>query len=382
MNIRPFRIAIDDAAIADLHARLDRTRWPDEINDDDWSWGTSLPWLRGLAEYWRHGFDWRAQEARLNALPQFIATIDGHDIHFVHIRGKGPKPLPLVLTHGWPGSFVEFEAIIPLLTDPAAHGGNAADAFDLVIPSLPGYGFSGRPTVPGMAPLAIGQLWAKLMAGLGYPRYGAQGGDWGAAVTTAVAQAAPGEVVGIHQNFIMRVLPPPGRPEEMSAAERAYLVELAQWADVEGAYGHIQGTRPQTLGYALTDSPVGLAGWISEKFRVWSDCGGVVENCFTHDQLLTNISIYWFTGNITSSLRLYKERARSAPQLAPGTRIVTPFGHARFPREIMRPPRDWAERIYNVQHWTEMPRGGHFAAMEQPGLLAGDIQTFFRALRV
>ena len=372
MNLRPFRISVADADIADLHARLDRTRWPDEINDDDWGWGTSLPWLKGLAEYWRHGFDWRAQEVRLNALPQFMATIDGQDIHFVHLRGTGPNPLPLLLSHGWPGSFIEFEAMAPLLTD---HD----ESFDLVIPSLPGYGFSGRPAAMGMSPLAIGTLWARLMAGLGYTRYGAQGGDWGAAVTTAVALAAPQAVVGIHQNMIIRMLPAPAG-DTLSAAERAYLAEAAQWFDAEGGYGHIQGTRPQTLGYALTDSPVGLAGWISEKFRVWSDCGGDPLRCFTRDQLLTNISIYWFSANITSSLRLYKERMRAAPPLAPGQRIGVPFGYAAFPKEIIRPPREYAERFYDVRRWTEMPHGGHFAAMEQPALLAAEIRAFFRSL--
>jgi pimeloyl-ACP methyl ester carboxylesterase len=377
MDIRPFRIAVPDADIADLHARLDRTRWPDEINDGDWGWGTPLPWLRELTAHWRDGFDWRAQEARLNALPQFIADIDGQDIHFVHLRGKGENPMPLLLIHGWPGSFVEFEKIAPLLTDPGGEGGLS---FDLVIPSLPGFGFSGRPTAPGMSPAAIGGLFAKLMAGLGYDRYGAQGGDWGAAIATAVAQAAPRQVAGIHLNLIIRLLAAPPS-EGLSEAERQYLADLARWGEAEGGYSHIQGTRPQTLGYALTDSPVGLAAWIGEKFRVWSDCGGDPWQCYTPDELLTNISIYWFTGTAASSLRIYKERALAAPQVAPGQRIATPMGHARFPREIFRPPREWAERLYDVRHWTEMPRGGHFAAMEQPELLAGDVRAFFRALR-
>ena len=381
MNLRPYRIDITDDAITDLHARLERTRWPDEINDDDGSWGTSLPWLQELVGYWRNGFDWREQETRLNTLPQFMATIDGLDIHFLHIRGKGPDPLPLVLTHGWPGSFVEFEKIIPLLSDPAAHGGDAADAFDLVIPALPGYGFSGKPTRAGSGPAQIGALWAKLMAGLGYGRYGAQGGDWGAAVTTAVALADAGHVAGIHQNFISRMTQPAVAAAELSEAERAYLADVARWVDVEGGYGHIQGTRPQTLGYALTDSPAGLAGWIAEKFRAWSDCSGDVDAVFTRDELLTNISIYWFTGNITSSLRLYKERVLAPPLIVPGGRVLPPFGHASFPKEITRPPRSWVERIYDVRQWTEMPRGGHFAAMEQPALLAEDIRNFFRKLR-
>ncbi len=373
MNLRPFRIAVPDADIADLHARLDRTRWPDEVNDDDWGWGTPLPWLRELADHWRHRFDWRAQEARLNALPQFLATIDGQDIHFVHMKGESPGSLPLLLIHGWPGSFVEFEAIAPLLTQ-------GPHSFDLVIPSLPGFGFSARPTAPGMPPLAIGGLFAKLMAGLGYTRYGAQGGDWGSAIATAVAQSAPDQVAGIHLNLIMRLLAAPPK-EGLSAAEQHYLQELARWGEAEAGYSHLQGTRPQTLGYALTDSPVGLAGWIGEKFRVWSDCDGDPWRCYTRDQLLTNIAIYWFTGTAASSLRIYKDRALAAPQFAPGARIATPMGHARFPREIFRPPREWAERLYNVVHWTEMPRGGHFAAMEQPALLAEDIRTFFQPLR-
>lgn len=380
MDLRPFRVAVPDADIADLHARLDRTRWPDEINDDDWGWGTPLPWLRRLVGYWREGFDWRAQEARLNEWPQFVAEIDGQAVHFAHLRGRGPKPMPLLLVHGWPGSFVEFQRIAPMLTDPAAHGGDAADSFDLVIPSLPGFGFSGRPAAKGMNPVAIGGLFARLMAGLGYGRYGAQGGDWGSAIATAVAQAAPEAVAGIHLNLIIRLLAA-GAPERLSAAEQAYLGELARWSEAEGGYSHIQGTRPQTLGYALTDSPVGLAGWIGEKFRVWSDCGGDPLNCFTMDELLTNISIYWFSGNITSSLRIYKERALAGAQFGAGERLGTPMGHARFPREIFRPPREWAERVYNVVHWTEMPRGGHFAAMEQPDLLAGDVRAFFRGVR-
>jgi pimeloyl-ACP methyl ester carboxylesterase len=231
-----------------------------------------------------------------------------------------------------------------------------------------------------MGPVAIGGLFAKLMAGLGYDRYGAQGGDWGSAIATAVAQAAPENVAGIHLNLIIRALAA-GAPEGLSAAERTYLGELARWSEAEGGYSHIQGTRPQTLGYALTDSPVGLAGWIGEKFRVWSDCGGDPLNCFTMDELLTNISIYWFSGNITSSLRIYKERGLAAPQFAAGARLATPMGHARFPREIFRPPREWAERLYNVVHWTEMPCGGHFAAMEQPELLAADVRAFFRGVR-
>ncbi len=373
MNLRPFRIAIPQGDIADLHHRLDRTRWPDEINDESWGWGTPLPWLQELVHHWRHEYDWRAHEARLNALPQFMATIDGQDIHFIHIKGEGENPFPLLLIHGWPGSVVEFEKIIPQLT----HGPNACS---LVIPSLPGFGFSARPTGRGMTPVAIGRLFAKLMAGLGYERYGAQGGDWGSAIATAVAQAAPANVAGIHLNLIIRLLAAPPT-NGLSEAEQRYLKDLDAWTSAEGGYSHIQGTRPQTLGYALTDSPTGLAAWITEKFRVWTDCHGDPLNILTKDELLTNISLYWFTGAITSSLRIYKERALSTPQFAPGERLATPMGHARFPKEIFLPPREWAERLYNVTHWTEMPKGGHFAAMEQPTLLAQDIQTFFSTVR-
>ena len=370
MQIRPYHIAIPQPAIDDLHARLALTRWPDEVNDDAWGWGTPLPFLQDLVAHWRDTFDWRAQEARLNQWPQFLATIDGQDIHFAHLKGRGPDPFPLILVHGWPGSFVEFEGIAPMLIEAG---------YSLVIPSLPGFGFSARPTGP-MGPAEIGRLFAKLMAGLGYTRYGAQGGDWGAAVSTAIAQAAPAQVTGIHLNLIMRllaVLPTEG----LSEAERDYLRDLQRWTDAEGGYSHIQGTRPQTLGYALTDSPAGLAAWIAEKFRVWSDCDGDPYTCYTRDQLLTNIAIYWFTNTAASSLRIYKSRTLSQPQLAAGERIQVPFGHARFPKEIFRPPREWAERIYNVVHWTEMPKGGHFAAMEQPRLLADDIHAFFSKQR-
>lgn len=370
MHIRPFHIAIPQPALDDLQTRLALTRWPDEVNDADWSWGTPLPFLQDLVQYWREHFDWRAQEVRLNRLPQFLATIDGHDIHFVHLRGEGPNPFPLMLVHGWPGSFIEFEAIAPMLT---------AAGFDLVIPSLPGFGFSARPTA-ALGPKPIGALFTRLMHGLGYTRYGAQGGDWGAAVATAMAQADPARIAGIHLNLIMRLLAP--LPTEgLTEAEGRFLAELAHWTDAEGGYSHIQGTRPQTLGYALTDSPAGLAAWIAEKFRVWSDCNGDPYTCFTRDQLLANIAIYWFTNTAAASLRIYKSRVLAPPQLAPGERIQVPFGHARFPKEIFRPPREWAERIYNVVHWTEMPKGGHFAAMEQPRLLAADIQAFFAKLR-
>ena len=377
MEITPFRIAIDDAAIADLRQRLAHARWPDEINDDDWEWGTRADTLRRIVAYWADGYDWRAQEAALNQLPQFRADIDGLNIHFVHIRGKGPNPQPLMITHGWPGSFIEMRGIIPLLSDPASHGGDPADAFDLVIPSLPGYGFSDAPRQPGMSPRAVAGVWVKLMQGLGYQRFGLQGGDWGAIVSTALAMQFPNVVSGFHLNFLAGGFPPPAA--DAPDPERAYFAARANWYETEGAYGHQHGTKPQTLAYALQDSPLGLAAWIVEKFRTWSDCGGDPTRAVSIDDLLTNISIYWFTGSIGSSIRLYKEMRRDPLRFPASQRVQPPLAFAQFPVEIPCPPRSMVERHFNLRQWTVMPRGGHFAAMEQPQLLAEDIGRFFRS---
>ena len=376
----PFRIAIPDADLADLHARLARTRWPDEINDDAWSHGTALPFLKSLTAHWRNGFDWRAVEARLNRLPQFMLEIDGLPIHFIHAKGQGPNPTPLLISHGWPGSFLEMERILPLLTNPGAHGGDPADAFDVVIPSLPGFGFSGRPAAPGCGPEAIAALWGMLMSALGYEKFGVQGGDWGSAISTWLARQLPDRVIGAHLNFLIcAIKPAPDTP--FDEAERAYIASLSHWRDTEGGYFAIQSTRPQTLGYGLTDSPAGLAAWIAEKFRTWSDCAGDIATAIPLDDLLANIAIYWFTGTITSSLRIYKEHRAAPFVVQPGERITPPLGFAHFPRELLHPPRAYLERAFTVRHWTDMPRGGHFAAMEQPALLAADISSFFRPLR-
>jgi len=383
MQVKPFAIAISDEQLEDLGLRLRLTRWPDAIEDMGWEGGTDRAFLQGLAGYWQTGFDWRAQEARLNALPQFVGELDGIDVHFVHQRGTGPAPFPLVITHGWPGSFVEMEQIIPLLADPGGHGADPADAFDVVVPSLPGYGFSQWPSRPGFGPYHASDLWMRLMTGLGYERFGAQGGDWGASVSTWLAFRFPDHVAGLHLNFIPGSYRPPlgdGQPP-LSEDERAFLDASLAWADAEGAYGHIQRTRPQTLAYVLTDSPVGLAAWIVEKFRAWSDCGGDVERAFTMDALLTNISIYWFTSTIGSSMRLYRESGRRPLHFAAGEHVSPPLGVAAFPHELPMPPRAWVERVYNVARWTPMPRGGHFAAMEAPELLAEEIRAFFRPLR-
>ncbi len=383
MPAEKFKIEIPKAVLADLTHRLDTTRWPDELETAGWDYGSNLDYIRSLAAYWRTGFDWRREEAALNRLPQFRLALDGFHIHFVHVRGNGPAPLPLVLTHGWPGSFIEMRKLIPLLTDPAAYGGHAEDAFDVVVPSLPGYGFSDRPAVPGMDPKKIAGLWAKLMQELGYTRFGAQGGDWGSTISIALGLYYPECLIGIHLNYIAGRFLLGGTlnktPED--AMERAYLEQLRAWYEAEGGYSHEQGTRPQTLSYGLNDSPVGLLAWILEKFRSWSDCGGDVERVFTRDELLTNVMIYWVTGTIGSSARLYFESSRRPLSISPANRVKPPVAVAQFPKEIPMPPRGLAERGLNVVRWTEMPQGGHFAALEQPELLANDLREFFRSLR-
>jgi pimeloyl-ACP methyl ester carboxylesterase len=378
MQSQPFRIAISDAALADLRERLARTRWPDQLEDVTWDTGTDLAYLKTLVDYWRDRYDWRAEEARLNRFQQFTAEIDGLWIHFVHERAKNGRGVPLVITHGWPGSFIEMAKIIPLLTDPEGHGAAGAPAFDVVVPSLPGYGFSGRPPRTGIAPPQIADLWAKLMAGLGYERFGAQGGDWGAAVTFNLGRRHADRLIGLHFNFMPGSLAP---VSALSAEEKAAIAKVAQWQEDEGAYAHVHRTKPQTLAYALTDSPVGLAAWIVEKFRTWSDCGGDVERAFTREELLTNISIYWFTRTISSSIRLYREARLNPARPAPGETVAVPTAVAHFPKEIWMPPRSYVARVFtDVRRWTEAAVGGHFAAMEQPQLLAQELRAFFAGL--
>jgi len=383
MNIHPFQIHIEQQQLEDLEQRLRHVRWSRPFDARGWEDGSSLDFMRRLVNYWRTQFDWRAQEARLNRLPQFVATIADLSIHFIHQRGVGPAPLPLILTHGWPGSFVEMERIIPLLADPAAHGADPADAFDVVVPSLPGYGFSQAPGQPGFSSARIAELWLSLMDQLGYARFGAQGGDVGAGVSTWLARRFPEAVVGYHLNYISGGYRPPlgdGQPP-ITDEERAFLDSASAWAAAEGAYAHLHGTKPQTLAFALNDSPVGLAAWIVEKFRAWSDCDGDVERVFSFDALLTDICLYWFSGTVDASLRVYKENRLEPLQFQPGERATPPLGVALFPRELPMPPRSWVERSHNVVRWTHLPKGGHFAAMEQPELLAADIRAFFRPLR-
>ena len=381
ITIQPFTIHVAQSTLDDLRERLARTRWPDEVQGADWDYGTNLEYLKALVAYWHHQFDWRAQEARLNQFVQFRTEIDGFGIHFIHDRGQGPKPLPLLLTHGWPGSFFEMVKVIPLLTDPAGHGGDPADSFDVIAPSLPGFGFSDRPTVRGVTTTKTAEWWARLMTDvLGYVRFAAAGGDIGAGVTQRLALAHPDRLVGIHLTYLGSTSAHT-EPPDRSEAEQRYLHALQQWSLQEGAYARLQSTKPQTLAYGLNDSPVGLAAWITEKFRTWSDCDGEVERRFSKDELLTNIMLYWVTETIPSSVRIYFENAHASSPLQPGQHIEVPAGVALFPKEISLPPREWAERSLRVQRWTPMPRGGHFAALEEPELLVEDLRAFFRPLR-
>jgi len=374
----PFRLAVDDAALADLRERLGHTRFPDQAPGEPWAYGTALDYLRGLVAYWRDGFDWRAQEAALNAFPQYKLRLGGIDLHFLHVPGNGPAPCPLLLLHGWPGSVFEFLDAIPRLADPARFGGDAEDAFRIVAPSLPGYGLSFAPGQPRFGIEEIADLMAELMPALGYPRFAVQGGDWGAFIASRMGCVHADKLLGLHVNLLaVRRERDASTP---SAEENRYYEQLAEWLREGTGYQWIQGTRPQTLAYALTDSPAGLAAWIVDKFRAWSDCGGDVESAIDRDRMLANISLYWFTGAIGSSFFPYYARMHR-PWPLPGP-VRAPAGYAEFPAEILRPPKSLAERAYtDIRRWTVMPRSGHFAAMEQPEALAHDIREFFRPLR-
>lgn len=381
MRVEPFTIHIPDDDIADLRTRLARTRWPDETENAGWDYGTNLAYLRSLVEYWRNEFDWRAFEQRLNAFHHFQADIDGHRIHFIREPGKGPKPIPLVITHGWPSTIAEMIDAIGPLADPGSYGGDPADAFDVVVPSMPGFGFSERWIKRGPAPTH--DLWVKLMRGLGFDRFAAQGGDIGADVTISMARFHPERLIAMHLSSDLPVPTPRPPAHELAPEERDFLDRFDRWEKNEGAYGHQQRTRPQTLAYGLNDSPAGLAAWIVEKYRAWSDCGGDVERSFTKDQLLGNVSIYWFTQTVASSVRNYFERAHDPKDsIRLGDKVGVPLGVAMFPGEHdLIVPRSFAERIFDVRRWTDMPRGGHFAALEEPELFVEDVRAFFRAFR-
>jgi pimeloyl-ACP methyl ester carboxylesterase len=378
--IVPFRIQVPDAVLQDLKTRLRMTRLPREIPGTGWDYGTDLTYMQSLLDYWRDRYDWRAAERRLNELPQFTTTIDGVTIHFIHIKSRVPNAFPLAVTHGWPGSIVEFTKVFGPLTDPERYGGQAADAFNVVAISLPGFGFSGKPQERGFSPERMGKIIATLMARLGYTRYGLQGGDWGGIISRLVAINDAPHVAGLHLNFCTSG-PPAGaaNPMEGVPADEAARYQARQaYMENERAYQQLQGTKPQTVGFSLDDSPAGLAAWIVEKFHAWCDCGDNIESRFTKDELLTNIMLYWVTGTGSSSARIYYESRNAPPNPA---RVTVPTACALFPKEITVPPRRWVEARYNLVRWTVMPRGGHFAAMEQPELLVDDVRAFFRGLR-
>ncbi|MGC9541501.1 epoxide hydrolase family protein [Streptomyces sp. UG1] len=389
-SIRPYRIDIPQSDLDDLHDRLDRTRWPDEIPGAGWAYGVPVDYLRDLVRHWRHTYDWRAAEARLNEWPQFTTTIDGANVHFAHVRSPEPDATPLIITHGWPGSIVEFLDVVGPLADPAAHGGDPADAFHVVLPSIPGFGLSGPTTEPGWEAGRVADAWAELMRRLGYERFGAQGGDWGAAITRELGRSHPERVLGVHVNLL------PGAqaateptPEELAELtpdeqERA-LASWRRWAAFSRdgiGYYHQQATRPQTLAYGLTDSPVGQLAWIVEKFREWTDSEDLPEEAVDRDRMLTNVMLYWLTGTAGSSARIYYERAHPSGRVAkPAEPSTTPTALALFPAEPQLPLRHKAERTENLVRWAEFDRGGHFAAMEEPDLLVDDVRAFFRQLR-
>jgi epoxide hydrolase len=382
-TISPFRIDIPQADLDDLHERLADTRWPDELPGVGWSRGVPLDYLKDLAEYWRTGYDWRAWEAKLNSYPQFTTTIDGANVHFLHARSSEPNALPLILTHGWPGSVVEFLDIIGPLTDPRAHSGDPADAFHVVIPSIPGFGFSGTTHEAGWNTARVARAWAELMRRLGYERYGTQGGDMGALIAPDLGRSAPDHVIGVHVNAATFGFIPfgPVDPDELATftdAEKQRLERLSRFLTDGNGYFQIQATRPQTVAYGLTDSPAGQLAWVAEKFNEWTYPGTELpEQAIDRDHILTNVMLYWLTGTAGSSADMYYENMHASSWgQQPGT---TPTGVAAFAEDVAI--RRYAERGNNIVHWSDFDRGGHFAAMEAPDLLAGDIRAFFRPLR-
>lgn len=376
MDINPYQISVSDEVLEDLSYRLSKTRWPEKELVEDWSQGIPLSYVQEMCDYWLTSYDWRQREASLNRFDHFTAAVAGCDIHFIHQQSPHDEAIPLILSHGWPGSVVEFQKVIEPLTNPTDHGGNAEDAFHVVCPSLPGYGFSGKPPQAGWGVEKIADVFTELMGGLGYPRFGAQGGDWGSAITTAIGGRHPEKCLGIHLNMVMRGNRPKDR--EPTEEEHAALAAAAHYRDWDSGYSTQQGTRPQTLGYGLTDSPVGQLAWILEKFWAWTDNQGHPEDALSREEMLDNIMIYWVTKSATSSARLYWESFRS---LRPA-QVNVPTGVAAFPREIIPPVRSWSEGTYtDIRRWTKMPKGGHFAAFEQPELFVEDVRSFFSEIR-
>ena len=375
--ITPFKIAIDDSQLEDLKRRLRATRWPDKETPDDWSQGIPLQYMQEIVAYWAEIYDWRVREANLNRFEQFRTTLDGLGIHFVHQRSPHPEALPLVMTHGWPGSIVEFQKVIEALTDPTKHGGSASDAFHVVCPSLPGFGFSDKPTAPGWNIERIARAWSALMLRLGYANYVAQGGDWGAIVTTAIGLNDTANCRGIHLNMPI-VMPDPETMGDLTDREKSALSGLKHYADWESGYSKQQATRPQTLGYGLADSPSGQAAWILEKLWAWTDCNGHPENVLSRDEMLDNVMLYWLTNSAASSARIYWESFNAINR----DPVTIPTGISMFPKEIFRCSRRWAEkRFQNLVYWNELDQGGHFAALEQPALFVNEVRNCFRHMR-
>jgi len=373
--IKPFTAKIPQSVFDDLKLRLMQTRWPDEITNSDWKYGADLSFMKELAAYWTNTFNWRKVEDEINFYPNFIGEIKGHKIHFLHIKGNGKRSVPLLITHGWPGSFLEMMKLIPLLTqDPDF-------SFDLVIPSIPGFGFSDKITQPGCNSAFVADLWHQLMTELGYDRYGAQGGDIGSGISTWLSLRYPSNVIGLHLNYISGSYKPYlPEGEKISDEVLAFQKHGAEWSAKEGAYAYMHATKPLTTAYGLNDSPVGLCAWIVEKFSSWSDNKGNIESVFSKEELLANVTLYWATQTIHSSMRIYNENSKKPLVLEKDQFVTVPVGFAKFPKELPTPPRAYIEKGFNIQRWTIMPVGGHFAAMEQPQLLADDIREFFKMI--
>ncbi len=381
MILEDFGIDVSNELLNDLSTRLKNTKWPNGRDSSQWKYGTNKEYLKDFVEYWIEEYDWRSQEKKLNGYSQFTCRVDDVDIHFFHIKGKGENPIPLILSHGWPDSFIRYQKVIPMLTDPARFGGNPNDSFDVVIPSLPGFGFSTLPDSRGVNNADVADLWNQLMTEkLGYEKFGALGGDMGSGVTRYLAYNHPEHLIAIHLTDvgIIRELVYSDDPENLSAEEKHYKQKALQWFSQEGAYISIQSTKPLTLAYSLSDSPAGLAAWILEKFYAWSDCDGNLDNRFTKDELLTNIMIYWVSNSIGTANHIYYENTHSLPELG---KITVPTGIAQFSNDVLPPPRKWVENNFNLVNWTDIPEGGHFTAMESPDLFADDVIKFYRNFR-
>lgn len=375
--IKPYLINVHQELLDDLNIRIENTRWPDEMNNSSWNYGANLSYMKELSHYWRNDFSWRKVENEINTFPNFMADIDGHQIHFLHVKGKGKKSTPLIITHGWPGSIIEMLKLIPLLTD------DENFSFDLVIPSVIGFGFSSKCVEVGCDNAYVADLWHKLMLKLGYEKYGAQGGDIGSGISTRIAMKYPDHIIGIHLNYVSDSFKPyikEEEKEELSEDVTKYNQGLEEWAAREAGYAYIQSTKPITIAYGLNDSPIGLCAWIIEKFNSWSDNEGNLENIFTKDEMLANITLYWVTQSIHSSTRIYNENSKNPMEFSSIDFVVPPVAYANFPKEISRPPKAYMSKGYNLTQWTDMPKGGHFAAIEQPELLAEDIIKFYRTL--